>query len=227
LATYARGVETIALVNSEELSNFITARHALPCVFHVPYDINPVLRSRLQACVKQKKIIVYGRPSVARNLFGLIVEGLRVWQGTNPEAHCIFELVFAGEPFDEAQISELENARTVGKLSLEEYAQLLNESAIGIALMMSPHPSYPPLEMAAAGCQVITNAYEFKDLTRRAPNILSLEAVTPQALAAALDVAVASVRWGFAAPLVEISHIPTAVPEIDYRRVAGLLRPVQ
>ena len=35
--------------------------------------------------------------------------------------------------------------------------------------MLSPHPSYPPLEMAEAGVTTITNCYGGKDLRRRFP----------------------------------------------------------
>ena len=41
--------------------------------------------------------------------------------------------------------------------------------------MVSPHPSYPPLEMATFGIKVITNAYGSKDLTSFSQNIISLK----------------------------------------------------
>jgi hypothetical protein len=39
--------------------------------------------------------------------------------------------------------------------------------------MLSPHPSYPPLEMAEAGMRVVANAFENKDLSRLHENISS------------------------------------------------------
>ena len=56
-----------------------------------------------------------------------------------------------------------------GKASLDEYADHLNRAAVGVSLMVSPHPSYPPLEMAEAGVLAITNNYGSKDLSRRLP----------------------------------------------------------
>ena len=47
-------------------------------------------------------------------------------------------------------------------MSLEEYKNLLPEFDIGLSLMMSPHPSIVPLEMAAAGMLVVTNTYANK-----------------------------------------------------------------
>ena len=68
---------------------------------------------------------------------------------------------------------------SVGKLTLDEYARVLSESAIGISLMVSPHPSYPPLEMAAFGAIVITNGYQNKNLSISfSDNIYSLDPFT-------------------------------------------------
>ena len=62
----------------------------------------------------------------------------------------------------------------MNKLSLKSYAELMKKSSIGISLMESPHPSYPPIEMALFGVNVITNTYESKDLSKRNKNIYNL-----------------------------------------------------
>ncbi|MDE3250361.1 MAG: glycosyltransferase family 2 protein, partial [Bacteroidota bacterium] len=74
----------------------------------------------------------------------------------------------------------------LGKLSIDAYAKLLSETPIGIALMVSPHPSYPPVEMALFGLQVISNRFQEKDLSADFANILSLETVNPETIAAHL-----------------------------------------
>lgn len=89
--------------------------------------------------------------------------------------------------------------------------------------MLSPHPSYPPLDMATAGCVTITNNYADKDLTRRADNIISFDPVTPERLADALDAAVMRAEFNAPTPLVEIRNIPAAVPIVDYPLIARLL----
>ena len=73
-----------------------------------------------------------------------------------------------------------------GKLSLEEYGGILLESAIGISLMISPHPSYPPLEMAAFDLAVITNKFFNKDLSEYHDNLISLENINPENIALVL-----------------------------------------
>lgn len=52
--------------------------------------------------------------------------------------------------------------------------------------MISPHPSYPPLEMASFGMGVVTNRYGRKDLSQWAQGIRSIDSFTPEAIAEAL-----------------------------------------
>jgi hypothetical protein len=49
--------------------------------------------------------------------------------------------------------------------------------------MLSPHPSYPPLEMAEAGMITLTNRFDGKDLSLRSDNIISIDVLTPETLA--------------------------------------------
>ncbi len=219
-ATYSRGGDTVALLNSEELANFLTARYHLPYAFHVPYAIDPEILAHLKPTTKEKKVLAYGRPSAVRNLFETLVEGIRIWQGRNAQANSAYEVVFAGEEFDPGRLEQIEHARCAGKLPLGEYAGLLNETAIGISLMVSPHPGYSALEMAAAGCVAITSRYEAKDLSRRAENILSLDVVTPEGLADALDAAAGRVRFDAPTPLAPIRNVPCKVPAVEYAAAA-------
>jgi hypothetical protein len=52
--------------------------------------------------------------------------------------------------------------------------------------MVSPHPSYPPLEMAAFGMRVVTNGFLDRDLSARSQNIVSVLVPTPERLGFAL-----------------------------------------
>ena len=58
---------------------------------------------------------------------------------------------------------DLGHGRTMklcGTLSQSDYGATLSEFDIGLSLMLAPHPSVLPFEMASAGQVVITNAYE-------------------------------------------------------------------
>jgi hypothetical protein len=52
--------------------------------------------------------------------------------------------------------------RPVQRLAYTDYAAFLAESDVLLSLMLSPHTSYPPLEMATAGGIVITNTFSTK-----------------------------------------------------------------
>ena len=71
----------------------------------------------------------------------------------------------------------------MGKLSIEEYAKILQESYAGISLMVSPHPSYPPLEMSVFDVKVITNSYGNKNISDFSENIISIDNMSPAHIA--------------------------------------------
>lgn len=222
-ATYRRSDQTIAILNSEELAGYMQSRYRFFEQQYISYELHPVLEKLIVPTRPERLILAYGRPTVNRNCFELLVEGLRVWQGRNPRVNAGFELVFAGEPFDQSRLHGLENARTVGKMTIEEYASMLNRACAGVSLMVSPHPSYPPLEMASAGCMTITNAYEGKDLSQRSDLIVSLSSLTPAAVADALDTAVARVDFSLPKRVGGISGLDIAMNQADYAKVASLM----
>lgn len=189
-STYQSDVPTIAVFNSKELRGHF-ADHGYSFDREYVFDpfLNKALASKLQehagTVAKRKQILVYGRPGTPRNAFELVVESLRRWIEIDPNAKQ-WDFLSAGEQHPPVPLSEGRYLSSVGKLSLEGYAELLSESYAGISLMVSPHPSYPPLEMAAFGVQVITNQYDGKDLSSFSPNITSLRRSTPHEIATAL-----------------------------------------
>ncbi|MEK5419683.1 hypothetical protein BSK49_14315 [Paenibacillus odorifer] len=189
LSTYLYKGEQIAVFNSSLLKNFFN-NHGYK--FTEEYYFEPKLNSSLKKHLisfdkmeKKKKILIYGRPSVARNAFALIVESLRIWVWTQPNADQ-WEVISAGEHHSDVEIGNGVVIKSKGKMSLEDYANELKESALGVSLMISPHPSYPPLEMAHFGILVLTNNYENKNLSELHHNIYSLDNISPDSIAAQL-----------------------------------------
>ena len=86
-------------------------------------------------------------------------------------------MLSAGEYHEPIPLGNNMALKSVGKLSIENYAQLLLDSYAGVSLMVSPHPSYPPLEMSVFGVKVITNVYHNKDLSTFNQNIITLKQV--------------------------------------------------
>src|SRR5690606_30111304 len=98
-------------------------------------------------------------------------QGLELWAAGWPE-QAGWDVCSAGAAHKEIHLDRTRRVRPLGKLSLEAYARLLCESAVGVSLMCSPHPSYPPLEMAHFGMKVITNRFANKDLASHHGNIV-------------------------------------------------------
>ena len=69
--------------------------------------------------------------------------------------------------------------RLIPRSSQAEYAELLRSADVGLSLMYTPHPSLPPIEMAAAGMPTVTNTYENKDAAALAGISANLIAAEP------------------------------------------------
>jgi hypothetical protein len=123
------------------------------------------------------RVLLYGRPSVPRNLFETALRGLAAWLRTR-ESRRPVEVISAGEQHDDVPLGDGAVVRSVGQLPWDRYTEELSQSHVGLSLMLSPHPSYPPLEMAAAGLVVVTNRYANKDLTPLSPRIVSCDATS-------------------------------------------------
>ena len=178
-STYRMNINTMAIFNSKLLCDYFKQQGY---EFYKSWYFEPVLNEKLKEYLKNVKelperknqILIYGRPGTARNAFELILSALREWTQIQDDAKdwCV---VAAGEKFDEIEIADGVKLKSLGKLTLDEYAQIMLESKIGISLMVSPHPSYPPLEMSTFGMKVITNTYGNKDLKDFNENIFSID----------------------------------------------------
>ncbi len=176
------------MFNSGELYEFFRAQgHRVERAF----VFEPKLSTSLQpfligpAPAKVRRILVYGRPGVPRNCYPAVEKGLRLWAGGYPE-FTGWEVVSAGTPHPPVALGNRRTMRSLGKLSLEAYGALLRTTAVGLSLMASPHPSYPPLEMAHFGLRTVTNKYANKDLATSHPNIVSIDDLAPETIAGAL-----------------------------------------
>lgn len=139
---------------------------------------------------RQRRMVIYARPSTPRNAFELLCEALRTWGWTDPTSQQ-WEVLAAGELTADLDLGPFK-IRALGKLDISDYAQLLATSAIGVSLMISPHPSYPPLEMAAFGMGVVTNRFANKDMAIFSTNIRSAENFSPEAIARSIQDEVAA-----------------------------------
>lgn len=180
------------IINSTNLANYIEhSGHRFERSFVFEPVISDALRSyldRVGTSVRAKRVLVYGRPNVPRNCFPALIRGLRRWARDYPQ-FADWEVISAGVAHDPVDLGDGRKLTSVGKLSLDDYAEMLLTSAAGVSLMASPHPSYPPLEMAHFGVRTVTNSYACKDLSTFHPGITSVNSVAERPLAAALAAA--------------------------------------
>lgn len=154
--------------------------------FHPSIPLAQYLGPRPKTDVTQ--ILLYGRPDVARNMFGTAIEALAQFLATQKPTPDSLRLISAGQAHADITFDGGYTLHSLGKLPLQDYPDLLHRSHIGLSLMYSPHPSHVPLEMAAAGMRVVTNSFGPKDLSHLSPSIASTHP-TPEALATALAAA--------------------------------------
>lgn len=192
------------LFNSASLHAWFTVqRHRTERAFVFEPVINPRLRPALERVgqsQRERRIVIYGRPAIARNCYPALIRGLRRWASDHPE-QAGWEVVSVGTPHRPVRLDRHRVIRSLGKLALEDYAELLLSSSVGVSLMASPHPGYTALEMAHFGLRTITNGYPCKDLADYHPGLAVLGSIGEETLGAAIaracdDAATPSAPYG-------------------------------
>lgn len=154
--------------------------------FQPSIDIGRYARGRRPPALARRRLAVYGRPEVARNMFPTAVEALGRFLATEAVPPDRIELLSVGMKHENITLPGGHVLVSLGKLPMHDYPDWLMTVDVGLSLMLSPHPSHPPLEMAAAGARVVTNRFASKDLGRLTPAILSVEG-TVDGIAAGLS----------------------------------------
>lgn len=177
------------IFNSHELETFYRAQGHPDDERQV---FEPVMNARLaeripdaRAARKDRQILLYCRPDERRNCYYLVRKAVELWSHAYAAA-AEWRIVSVGAAHAPFALKAGVESVIRNKLSLDAYADELARSAVGMSLMASPHPSYPPLEMAHYGALTITNSFACKDLSAWHDNIVSLPAVTPERLCEAL-----------------------------------------
>jgi len=138
-------------------------------VFHAP-------AARPPGPPRPRRLLFYARPTNARNMMGLGLRALRsaIEQGVFPGAWEFVSIGGRGSLPDIA-LGGGHVLRPAPWASYASYADSLREADILLCPMLSPHTSYPVLEMAACGGIVVTNSYGPK--TAQALRVLSPEII--------------------------------------------------
>ena len=145
-----------------------------------------------------RKLLFYARPEdhAARNMFQLGVLALSeaLARGDALDGWELWGIGTVGERRTVA-LGGGASLRLLPRSAQDDYAQLLREHDVGLALMYTPHPSLVPIEMAAGGLVTVTNSFENKTPEAMAAISGNLIAVAPTVVAvtAGLRAAVAAV----------------------------------
>jgi len=132
--------------------------------------------SRVTKKVK-KSFFFYARPNHPRNLFYLGLEVIAKAVEKKIIDINEWDIYFVGGDIPQISICTNYYPIIVPNMDWENYCTFVRKMDLGFCLMYTPHPSYPPLDLAACGAVVVTNSFENKsDLTRYSKNIICKEA---------------------------------------------------
>lgn len=124
----------------------------------------------------KSRLLFYARPNNVRNLFYRGVEALDqalVSGVIDPDR---WELHLVGKDIPAFTFPSPIAVHRYENLSWRDYAELVRSMDLGLSLMYTPHPSYPPLDLAASGAVVVTNRFGSKqDLDEYSRNILCVD----------------------------------------------------
>jgi glycosyltransferase involved in cell wall biosynthesis len=131
---------------------------------------------------QERRLLVYARPEehAARNLFELGMIAL-ARLARDPRVD-LSKWSFHGiGSIDRSYSLELAPGiplQLLPKTSLQEYIDMMPRFDVGLSLMLTPHPSLVPLEMASAGMWAVTNTFANKTaeaLRRISTNLIGVE----------------------------------------------------
>jgi hypothetical protein len=164
IGTFARpGGEADALVFNNAIQRFAPRREAL-------------LRRR-------RRLLFYARPEehAARNLFelGMIALARLVKDQRVDLASWSFHGIGSIDRTNLLELAPGVPLELVPKTSLQAYIDMMPSFDAGLSLMLTPHPSLVPLEMAAAGMLAVTNTFANKTAERLAEISTNLIGVAP------------------------------------------------
>jgi glycosyltransferase involved in cell wall biosynthesis len=153
--------------------------------------------------LKKRILLFYARPTIAhRNLFEMGVAALRKAVASGVLHKNSWEILGMGEKFDAVPLGNDTFLNPLPWMNFDAYTERVRTADLLLSLMLSPHPSYPPLEMAASGNLVVTNSFSVKTAERMqalSPNIM-VASPTPDSIAAVLESTAGRIIAGLPSP---------------------------
>ena len=130
-------------------------------------------REKLPKKTPKLTFLFYARPNNQRNLYFRGIEAISgALEGSilDPGE---WEIHFVGRDLSEFLLPGDIKPILSENLAWQDYVAIIRRTDLGLSLMYTPHPSYPPLDLAACGAVAVTNRYgRKKSLTQYSKNIL-------------------------------------------------------
>ncbi|GJE16947.1 class I SAM-dependent methyltransferase [Methylobacterium marchantiae] len=142
--------------------------------FEPAFPDNAYFPDRVQR--QKRNFFFYARPNNARNLYLLGLETLNaaVEQGILEPNE--WNIHFIGRDLPLMTFPGGMPITIVESLPWDKYVAMLRSMDLGLSLMLTPHPSYPPLDLAACGAVAVTNSYGSKlSLSTYSDNLICAE----------------------------------------------------
>ena len=117
--------------------------------------------------------LFYARPNNQRNLYFRGIEAISGVLERSILDPGEWEIQFVGRDLSEFLLPGGIKPILSENLPWPDYVALIRRTDLGLSLMYTPHPSYPPLDLAACGAVAVTNRYGRKtSLKQYSKNIL-------------------------------------------------------
>jgi len=148
-----------------------------------------VFHQRPPAPGGKRLLLFYARPHNVRNLFPFGLEVLESAISRGVIDLAAWDILFVGKDIPKIRLGKGRyRPKRLEGLSWADYADLAGRVDLGLCLMYTPHPSYPPFDLAASGAVVVTNRFGLKqDLSGYSPNIICGDPDVTSMLAALAD----------------------------------------
>jgi hypothetical protein len=177
-ATYHAGFHLV--VNSTPLARYLREQEGIEVRDeHVAAPDLDLSRLRRVADARKQgpvRVFFYARPGSSRNMYDL---GIAAARRAGTLANSDWALVLGGESTRPPKIKGVEVV-CLGRTDIDGYYDLMSTTSVALSLMMSPHPSHPPLDWAVSGGWAVTNTFgKFRDQLH--PRLLTARA-DPDAL---------------------------------------------
>jgi hypothetical protein len=162
------GVRT--LINTKMLfDHLVGGPNAVPGLrtrsdwFEPAFPAIPEPGTREAPRVGKSNFFFYARPNNQRNLYwrGLEVIDSAMRSGILAPEEWNFH--FVGGKLPDIELPGSVRPVVYAVLPWRDYARLVSKMDLGLCLMDTPHPSYPPLDLAAAGAVAVTNSHGSKE----------------------------------------------------------------